>query len=317
MTEVPGIAAAFAAGFLSFLSPCVLPLVPSYLAMLAGTSVAAVRGATGAAGAKTERTRVLARAAVFSLGFSAVFVALGIALSSAGAMLGGRSRLYSTIAGAVVVALGLNVAFDFTGFLNFEARFRLPSRPAGLAGTFLFGAAFAAGWSPCVGPILASILLMAGQGGGASALALLASYSAGLALPFLLAGAFFGRLEGLLAGLKKRMRTVKLVSGGLLVAIGSAMLLGALGNLNSVLTSWGWALSEAASAGTAKLPAALAWFAAAAFSAAAGLLRRRASKPALPAFVVAAAASAFGALEAAGVISTAGMLAAWLLFQGA
>ncbi|GHV64291.1 hypothetical protein AGMMS49587_16380 [Spirochaetia bacterium] len=162
---------AFAAGLLSFLSPCVLPIIPSYLCIIGGV-----------------RSHLVAGTVSFILGFSAVFIVLSILLSTTLFLLGGISRYITIAAGIIVIILGLNVIFDFLSFLNYEKRFHLNKRPRGIAGTFLAGAAFGAGWTPCVGPILGSILLLAGQSGKTATAALyLAVYSAGLGLPFLLA----------------------------------------------------------------------------------------------------------------------------------
>lgn len=331
MNEAPGLIAAFSAGLLSFLSPCVLPLIPSYLGMLAGTSVAELRSSA------SNRGRILALSLAFSAGFSAVFIALGIVLSSAASMLGGASRAWSVAGGAVVVLLGLNVAFDFVKILNIEARFHVSRRPSGAVGAFLFGAAFAAGWSPCVGPILASILLMAGQGSLAGAAGLLALYSAGLALPFVLAGVFFARLEGVMAALKRRMGVVKLVSGAFLVLVGLAMAFGSLSVLPGFLSGLGYRLADLAERNPARSSAAFAaaWAFLAILCAVPAVLRfKAAARPARDGsagstaaatkmrkstIVLIAAALLFALLallEFAGLMESARVLSAWLLYQG-
>jgi cytochrome c-type biogenesis protein len=292
-----------------------LPLIPSYLAMLAGTTVSAIRDAEA-----TARRRVLLRSLAFVAGFSLVFILLGLALSRATAMIGGTSRIVSLIAGVAVIFLGLNVAFDFVKMLNIERRVRLTRRPDGIASAVLFGAAFAAGWSPCVGPMLASILFLAGRGSTLNAAFLLSAYSLGLALPFLAAGAFFGRLEGVFAFFKKRMRAIKLVSGALLVAIGVSMLVGDFGLLPGLFAKWGYALESASGAkavvakwvftaiygASATIAALLGWKTASAIGATKRIF-------AIGLMVV------FGALailEATGVLNSAAVVAAWLRFQG-
>ena len=332
MNAGSGVIAAFAAGFLSFLSPCVLPLVPSYLAMLAGTSVTAVRTASA-----EGRGRIFGRALAFVLGFSAVFVGLGLVISGAAAMIGGASRTVSVIAGFAVILLGLNVAFDFLKILNLEARFHSGKRPAGSISAFFFGAAFAAGWSPCVGPMLASILFLAGSGSLGRAAVLLGVYSFGLALPFLAAGLFFGSLEGVLRFFKSHIREVKFASGGLLVLIGLSMLAGNFRALNGTLARWGYALDDLsgpgaliARVGFAALYGALAFaaaFRAIRVSASAdgesmrvagprrATTRRSVARRAL-ATCTAAALFALAILEASGLLVSARILAAWFLFQG-
>ncbi|OHE61499.1 MAG: hypothetical protein A2Z99_09905 [Treponema sp. GWB1_62_6] len=311
MNEAPGLFAAFTAGLLSFLSPCVLPLIPSYLGMLAGTSVAELRSAS------SDRLRILALSLAFSAGFSAVFIVLGIVLSSAANMLGGMSRSWTVAGGIVVILLGLNVAFDFVKILNMEARFHISRRPSGAVGAFLFGAAFAAGWSPCVGPILASILLLAGRGSAGSAAGLLASYSAGLALPFVLTGAFFARLEGVMAVLKRRLGVVKLVSGGFLVLVGAAMAFGSLSVLPAFLSRLGYRLADLAevSPGSVRTAFSIAYGALSlAFALPLFLGRRRRGWKVL-------AALAFGffllaILELSGFTESARVYSSWLLYQG-
>jgi cytochrome c-type biogenesis protein len=230
MNEV-GILAALAAGLLSFLSPCVLPLIPAYLAMASGYGVADIRLGEG-------RLRTLTRTLVFAAGFTAVFIALSIVFSGAAMLAGGLSRTIAIIAGGLVILLGLNLVFDFIKLLDLEARLGRVRAPRGYAGAFLLGMAFAAGWSPCVGPILASILMLAAQGaadgaaaGGASlarSVLLLGAYSLGLALPFLAASLFLDRLTPLLAWFKRHGRGVRITSGIFLVALGALMALGKL-----------------------------------------------------------------------------------------
>ncbi len=322
MNAESGALAAFAAGLLSFLSPCVLPLVPSYLAMLAGTSVAAVRAApTGG------RRRIFGRSLAFVLGFSAVFVGLGLILSGAAAMIGGASRTISFIAGIAVILLGLNVAFDFLKILNLEARFNFRDRPTGSISAFFFGAAFAAGWSPCVGPMLASILFLAGSGSPERAAVLLSVYSLGLALPFLAAGLFFGSLEGVLRFFKRHLREVKFASGGLLVLIGISMLAGNFRALNGTLARWGYALDELSGTGAliARVGFAVFYGAIALVSALRPLrypaaadaedARRAIGRRAI-AFGLAAAFLTLAVLEASGLLASVKLIAAWFLFQG-
>jgi cytochrome c-type biogenesis protein len=241
MNEV-GILAALAAGLLSFLSPCVLPLIPAYLAMVSGYGVADIR-------AGAVRWKTFARTLAFSAGFTLVFTALSILLSGAAMLAGGLSRTIMIVAGILVVILGLNLIFDFIKLLDLEARLGKARAPRGYAGALLLGMAFAAGWSPCVGPILASILMLAAQGAAGAAgssaanlgrsVLLLAAYSLGLALPFLAASLFLDRLTPLMAWFKRHGRGVRIVSGIFLVALGALMALGKLSLLGGTASALG------------------------------------------------------------------------------
>lgn len=185
-----GIGAAFAAGLLSFFSPCVLPLVPSYLAYLAGSSLEELplRGREGG------RLRLFSRTAFFVLGFSLLFVLMGVSAGKLGQLLLRHQFILRKLSGALILLYGMYLA----GILNFgwlarERRLCFGPREAGWVSSFLLGAAFSAGWTPCVGPVLASILLVAGQSAsmGTGAL-LLSAYSLGLGVPFLLAALAVG-----------------------------------------------------------------------------------------------------------------------------
>ncbi|QQO08031.1 cytochrome c biogenesis CcdA family protein [Breznakiella homolactica] len=316
---------AFAAGLLSFLSPCVLPLVPSYLAMLAGSSVSELRSRAGgdSAGGESGRNAALGRSIAFTLGFTAVFIIFGLVFSQARAMVSGHSRIWNTIAGAVIVILGFNILFDFLSFLNREHRFRGAGRPATMVSAFLFGAAFGAGWSPCVGPILASILFLAGTGSLLKAAALLLLYSLGLALPFILAGLFFGRMERILGAVKRHMKAVRVISGLLLISIGLYMILGDLRGLSGTLARAGYSLAAAAERQPLAFRIGFAvLYGAAAAAFCAGFIRKRRKNPGGPPARggwLAAAMVVFillAAGEAAGIVTTPRLLSSWLTFQG-
>lgn len=226
-----GLLASFSAGLFSFLSPCILPLVPAYLGFLAGTSLV---GATDGS-AKPAGVRTFTRAAAFVLGFSCVFVALGASASAAGQLVSEHLALLTRLAGAVIVLLGLHMigAFRWSLLLR-ELRFDMSSRPAGILGAFAIGLAFGFGWAPCVGPVLAAILLMSGTtatvGQGTI---LLAAYAAGIGVPFLLASAFSGPVLRALGRFKRWLPVVEKVMGGALIATGLLVFLGlmpAVGN---------------------------------------------------------------------------------------
>jgi cytochrome c-type biogenesis protein len=220
---------ALGAGLVSFVSPCVLPLVPSYISFIGGQGLAELR--EGNAG----RLALLGKTLFFVLGFSVVFVLLGILLSGTAAAFSGANRVINIVAGSIVLVFGANLLFNFIAFLNYEKRFHLNSRPAGAAGSMLLGMAFAAGWSPCIGPILASILALAASGSSvAGGAVLLGAYSLGLALPFLLTSLFLSRAEAAMKRIKPHMMTIQRVSGVILIAIGVLMIFGQYARL----TTW-------------------------------------------------------------------------------
>jgi cytochrome c-type biogenesis protein len=219
--------AAFLAGLLSVSSPCVLPLVPIYLAHLAGAS-------TGT-GFPLDRRRVLPNAVAYVLGFSLVFTALGVALGAAGALVATASVVaenrdwLTRLGGALLIILGLRqLGVIRLSWLDRERRIAADSLPTGqVTSSFLVGVTFAAGWSPCVGPILGAILTMAaGQGSVERAALLLATYSAGLAVPFLAAALALGSAPGVVRGINRHLPLVTGVSGGVMVAMGAIMTLG-------------------------------------------------------------------------------------------
>jgi cytochrome c-type biogenesis protein len=212
------------AGLISFLSPCVLPLVPPYLAYMAGTSVSAMK-----AEARGPDLRVVLASALFVLGFSTVFVLLGAGASSLGRVLRIYGDTLAIVAGLAIIAMGLHFLGVFRiGLLYREARMDV-GRPAGLAGAYLMGLAFAFGWTPCIGPVLGSVMAVAGaQATVAQGMGLLAVYSLGLGIPFLLAAVFMGRFLGIMERLKPHMGKIEKVMGVLLVLTGLAFLTGGI-----------------------------------------------------------------------------------------
>lgn len=234
---------AFLAGLLSFVSPCVLPLVPPYLCFLAGVTLDELTaqgkpagvGAAVAEGAEVERPgrlgvqrRVLLSSFAFVLGFSTVFTALGASASAVGRLLLAHSQTLAMVAGVAIIVMGLH----FLGalripFLYREARVEVSRRPAGPLGAYAVGLAFGFGWTPCIGPVLAAILAVAGTRAsvGEGAL-LLAVYSAGIGLPFLLAALFAGPFMRLMMRFRRHMGAVEKTMGVLLVLTGIAFLTG-------------------------------------------------------------------------------------------
>ncbi|HXW48652.1 MAG TPA: cytochrome c biogenesis protein CcdA [Xanthobacteraceae bacterium] len=229
MPNVP-IFAALAAGTLSFLSPCVLPLVPPYLVYLTGTSLERFADAEPEPRVLRE---TLGAALLFVLGFSTVFVALGASASAIGAELRAYSGELAVLAGIAIIAMGLHfLGLTPIAWLMREKRLAVP-RPVGLWGAYLMGLAFAFGWTPCIGPILAAILAVAAaettvlKGAG-----LLAVYSLGLGVPFVAAALAVEPFAAFLARFRAHLGLVEKAMGGLLVLTGIAFLTGALGEVS-------------------------------------------------------------------------------------
>ena len=222
MTEV-SFPLSFLAGVVSFLSPCVLPLVPSYISFVAGVSFEEL---TSNEDRRRIRKLTLANSIVFIAGFTTVFLALGASSSLLGRLFFNYQDTLRIVGGIIVIIFGLFMAGMFKlNFLMREWKFHLKGRPAGYVGAFFIGMAFAAGWTPCIGPILGSILVFAGSKGSAVyGLKLLSVYSLGLAVPFLLSALAFNTFISYTNALKKHMPTVMLISGLLLVAFGVLLL---------------------------------------------------------------------------------------------
>jgi cytochrome c-type biogenesis protein len=219
---------ALIAGALSFLSPCVLPLVPPYLCYMAGISVEQFRGGGAVVVSPDVRRGVLFSALFFTLGFATVFVALGAGASSVGMALRQHLDLLAKIGGLIIIIMGLNFLGLFRiGLLAREARFQGSGKPATLTGAYVMGLAFAFGWTPCIGPVLGAILGVAASretvGSGAG---LLAVYSLGLAIPFWIAAGFSGAFMGFLARFRRHLGTVEKVMGIFLVLTGLAFMFG-------------------------------------------------------------------------------------------
>jgi cytochrome c-type biogenesis protein len=314
--NAPDIFSAALAGLLSFLSPCVLPLVPAYLSFISGSSAQQLSSGQ-------SRGKIFLRSLAFSGGFTLAFTLMGV-IFSGGAMFMGRSMAahYIGIAGGIIVIiLGINLIFDFIKLLDTDARLigKFTGRKAsGMAGSMALGLAFAAGWSPCIGPILASILLFAGREGNiAKASALLVAYSAGFALPFIASGLFFDSLRPLMRFFTRHGKSVRIVSGLVLVAFGIAMALGSLGSVSAVASRVGYNLQDftVLKPGLSTLLASGFWLAVLVLVAAPSLppLRRRLSKPRIAALAVVAGALA---LEVITDFSTIELLAGWLTFAG-
>lgn len=225
--------AALLAGLLSFVSPCVLPIVPPYLAWLAGVSFDELSSETPTA---EQRRRVIVAAIAFVLGFATVFIALGATASVIGRTIAQYFDTLAIVAGILIIIMGLHFLGLFRiGMLYREARVQVDRKPAGPVGAYVIGLAFAFGWTPCVGPVLAAILFIAGSEGTAlRGAGLLGAYSLGIGIPFLLAAVFASRFLGWAARFKKHMRKVEMAMGGLLVVTGILFITGQM----SAISYW-------------------------------------------------------------------------------
>jgi cytochrome c-type biogenesis protein len=220
------IAAALAAGMLSFLSPCVLPLVPPYLVYLTGASLE--RFADAETKPRAARQTFVA-ALLFVLGFSTVFVALGASASAVGAVLRAYSGVLAIVAGVAIIIMGLHfLGLTPIAWLMREKRLQV-AKPVGLWGAYLMGLAFALGWTPCIGPILAAILAVAAsEETVAKGAGMLAVYSLGLGIPFIAAALAIKPFAAFLARFRAHLGLVEKTMGGLLVLTGIAFLTGAV-----------------------------------------------------------------------------------------
>ncbi len=219
---VPAMAVAMLAGILSFLSPCVLPIVPPYLAYMGGISMGEMTGAGQA------RKRVIVPALFFVMGLSTIFLLLGFTASAFGSFVLQNQLLLARISGVVIIIFGLHFLSVFRiGLLDREMRMDAGDRGGSAAGAYVLGLAFAFGWTPCIGPQLGAILSLAAQEGSMErGTLLLGVYALGLGLPFLLAAIFIERSMVLMAKLKRHMKLIERLMGTLLVVVGLALVTG-------------------------------------------------------------------------------------------
>jgi cytochrome c-type biogenesis protein len=231
---LPALAIAAAAGVLSFLSPCVLPIVPPYLAYMGGISVTEMQGDEA-----RSRRRVLGAAAFFVLGLSTVFLFLGFTASAFGRFFLSNQDWFVTIAGIVIMIFGAHfIGVYRIGFMDREMRIDAGDRGGSLFGAYVLGLAFAFGWTPCIGPILGAILsIAASEADVARGTTLLAAYALGLGIPFILVAAFFPKMTGMMAWMKRHMERIERTMGLLLWTVGLLMLTGKF-------TDFSWWLNE-------------------------------------------------------------------------
>ena len=227
-----GVLAAFGAGLVSFLSPCVLPLVPGYLSAVTGVAAVELEDA--------DWRRVLAPSLLFVASFSAIFIALGITATGLGSFLQDNRELLEKISAALIIAMGvLFVAALFVPLLNKEWHVETLLERAGRGGPVVAGAAFAFAWTPCIGPTLGSILgLAATTGSTAQGAALLAIYSAGLAIPFIASALAFSRMTTAFAVVKRHYPLIMATGGVILIAMGVLVWTGELSRLNNEAIGW-------------------------------------------------------------------------------
>jgi cytochrome c-type biogenesis protein len=226
-----GVLISFTAGLLSFLSPCVLPLIPSYVTFVTGLTLDDVQ---------RSRKTALVHALLFVLGFTLIFLALGATATAVGRLLVVHRIWISRVGGVLVLLLGFYLLGAFNvGFLARERRFQITDKPLGYLGTVLVGIAFGAGWSPCIGPILGGILTYtATQAELRRGLVLLGAYSLGLAIPFVLAAVAVERFLAFFRRFRSKLVWVDRIAGALLIVVGVLMITNYLALLTGYLQGW-------------------------------------------------------------------------------
>ncbi len=215
MNNVSTLTAIFA-GFLSFVSPCVLPLIPAYISYISGVSLEDIQSGS------VSTKRITINSIAFVLGFSLVFILLGASATTFGKLLSRNMRMLRIIAGIIIIIFGLHTAgFIRIKFLNYEKKVQLKHRSPSIIGAFLMGIAFAAGWTPCVGPILGAILAEASTYTTISkGIVLLSFYSLGLGIPFIITAIAINRFFFIFRKIRKYFHLIEIISGLLLIAVG-------------------------------------------------------------------------------------------------
>lgn len=230
--------AAFLAGIISFISPCVLPLIPAYISFISGLSLESM--VKEGADKKYVMKKVAVSSILFIIGFSVVFIGLGASATSIGKFLLSRLSLLEKMAGIVLIVFGLHIAGVFKiRFMNYEKRVRFSNRPAGLLGPFVIGLAFAFGWTPCIGPVLGAILIYSSsQETVSQGILLLSMYSLGIGIPFFLTGLSINAFLGFLKSIKKYYKVIEIVIGSGLIIMGILTLADLLTIIANIIIRW-------------------------------------------------------------------------------
>jgi cytochrome c-type biogenesis protein len=225
------------AGFLSFVSPCVLPLIPGYLSFISGVSIDQLADKSKR---KENLIKVGSSSLLFVLGFSTVFILLGASATFIGEWLRENLRIFNKVAGVLLVIFGLHVIGVFKiKTLNYEKRFHTSNRRFGLISAYFIGLAFAFGWTPCIGPILGGILTMAAnEDSVARGIVLLSFYSAGLGIPFIIFALLFNWFIGFMGFFRKHFHKVEIMSGLLLIGVGILIFFDMLQIISAYLLEW-------------------------------------------------------------------------------
>lgn len=228
---------AFIAGIISFLSPCIFPIIPSYIGYIGA--------ATYDEGFKKQKGAVPLILS-FILGFTIVFSIMGIAFSSLGIAFSKYSTIITKISGVLVIILGLNIMFNFISFLDYEKKIHVNIKQKGILSSLFLGMGFGAGWSPCIGPILASILFLAGNSETLiSGVVLLFSFSLGLGVPFFLSGLFIAKFRDKTQFIKNNLGKIRFVSGIFIIVIGVLIFLNKISNINIQLFNFStWFMNQ-------------------------------------------------------------------------
>jgi cytochrome c-type biogenesis protein len=226
--------AAFVAGLLSFFSPCILPLIPAYFTFITGLSLEELTGAR----APRIRRRVIMATMAFGIGFTLIFILLGASASFLGALAFRYNQVLRVAGGLLIIVFGLHLTGVFRlSFLEVEKRFQIREKPVHVLGIVLVGMAFGAGWSPCIGPMLGSILIVAGSEESVlEGIGLLAIYSAGLWVPFLVMSVFINMMLEFLKRTRRVLQFINVAAGTLLIALGIALVLDRFGMIWSLIT---------------------------------------------------------------------------------
>jgi len=228
---------AFGAGFVSFISPCVLPLIPGYLSFISGVNIDELKDSK----MRMQNLRKVAVSSiVFILGFSTVFVLLGAGATSVGSLLQEHIDIFNKVAGVIIIVFGLHFIGVFKiKFLMYEKRVHYSKKSLGLLSVFLIGLAFAFGWTPCIGPILGAVLGIAAQEDQVlKGMWLLTGYSLGLGVPFLFAALVFNTFLGVFGFIKKHFRAIEIISGSFLILVGILMVTNLLQRISSLFIEW-------------------------------------------------------------------------------